>query len=59
MEMVALDLWNLAKVAIQGDEPVEIRCAIADFDVKDGLLRTNALVLDTSVMSITGRARSI
>jgi AsmA protein len=54
MEMVALDLWNLAKVAIQGDEPVEIRCAIADFDVKDGLLRANALVLDTSVMSITG-----
>ncbi len=54
MEMVALDLWNLAKVAIQGDEPVEIRCAIADFDVKDGLMRTNALVLDTSVMNITG-----
>jgi AsmA protein len=54
MEMVALDFWNLAKVVLRGDEPVEIRCAIADFDVKDGLMRTNALVLDTSVMSITG-----
>jgi uncharacterized protein involved in outer membrane biogenesis len=54
MEMVALDLWNLAKVAIQGDEPVEIRCAIADFDVKDGLMRTNAFVFDTTVMNITG-----
>jgi len=54
MEVVALDFWNLAKVVLRGDEPVEIRCAIADFDVKDGLLRANALVLDTSVMSITG-----
>ncbi len=54
MEMIALDLWNLAKVALRGDEPVEIRCAIADFDVKDGLMKANALVFDTTVMNITG-----
>ena len=54
MELIALDLWNLAKVALRGDEPVEIRCAIADFDVKDGLMKANALVFDTTVMNITG-----
>jgi len=54
MELVALDLWNLAKVVVRGDEPVEIRCAIADFDVKDGVMQTNAFVFDTSVVNITG-----
>ncbi|HVL35267.1 MAG TPA: AsmA family protein, partial [Burkholderiales bacterium] len=31
-----------------------IRCGIADFGVKDGLLRTNAFVFDTAVVNIEG-----
>jgi AsmA protein len=54
MELVALDLWKVAKLKLQGDEPVELRCAIADFTVKDGLATVNALVVDTSVVNIQG-----
>jgi AsmA protein len=54
MELVALDLWNAARVKLKGDEPVEIRCAIADFAVQDGLMRTNAFVFDTAVVNVQG-----
>ncbi|HET7670770.1 MAG TPA: AsmA family protein [Burkholderiales bacterium] len=54
MNLVALDLWGAAKAKLQGDEPVEIRCAIADFGVKDGLMKTNAFVFDTQVVNVGG-----
>ena len=54
MELAALDLFNAARVKLTGDEPIEIRCGIADFGVKDGLLRTNAFVFDTAVVNIEG-----
>ena len=55
MELAALDLWDVAKLAIQGDEPVRIRCAIADFAVKDGKMEANALVFDTEVVNVSGK----
>jgi len=54
MELVALDLWGAAKVKLEGDEPINIRCAIADFGVKDGLMKTNAFVFDTQVVNVEG-----
>jgi len=54
MELVALDLWGVARVKMEGDEPVGIRCAIADFGVKDGLMNTNAFVFDTDVVNVEG-----
>ena len=54
MNAVAIDLWGLAKTKLEGDENVEIRCAIADFGVKDGVMRTNAMVFDTSVVNVGG-----
>jgi len=33
---------------------VDIRCAIGDFAVKDGLMHTNAFVFDTTVVNIQG-----
>ncbi len=54
MELVALDLWDAARVKLRGDEPVDIRCAIADFGVKNGLMATNAFVFDTSVVLVEG-----
>jgi uncharacterized protein involved in outer membrane biogenesis len=33
---------------------VELRCAVADFDVREGTMRPNALLLDTTVTTITG-----
>ena len=54
MELVALDLWGAARVKMKGDQPVGIRCAIADFGVKDGLMNTNAFVFDTDVVNVEG-----
>jgi AsmA protein len=54
MELVALDLWGAAKVKLQGDEPIDIRCAIADFGVQKGIAHTNAFVFDTQVVNVEG-----
>ena len=54
MELVALDIWDVARLKLKGDEPIEIRCAIADFAVKDGLMQTNAFVFDTAVVNVQG-----
>ncbi|HEX7221194.1 MAG TPA: AsmA family protein [Burkholderiales bacterium] len=54
MELVALDLWNAARVKLKGDEQIDIRCAIADFGVKGGVMSTNALVFDTAVVNVQG-----
>lgn len=54
MELAALDLWGVAKTKLQGDEPVDIRCAIGDFAVKNGVMHANAFVFDTKVVNIQG-----
>jgi AsmA protein len=54
MELAALDLWDAARLKLKGDEPVKIRCAIADFGVKGGLMQANALVFDTDVVNVGG-----
>jgi uncharacterized protein involved in outer membrane biogenesis len=53
MEIVALDLWKIASLKLKGDQStVEIRCAIADMDVKDGMANINAMVIDTEVVNV-------
>ncbi|CAI08986.1 conserved hypothetical protein [Aromatoleum aromaticum EbN1] len=54
VEALGLHLWDMLQLKLTGDELVEIRCLIADFSVKDGLMETNALVLDTDIMRIVG-----
>ena len=54
MELAALDLWGVTKTKLKGDEPVDIRCAIGDFAVKDGVMHPNAFVFDTQVVNIQG-----
>jgi uncharacterized protein involved in outer membrane biogenesis len=54
MQLAALDLWGVTKTKLQGDQPVDIRCAIGDFAVKNGVMHTNALVFDTEVVNIHG-----
>jgi uncharacterized protein involved in outer membrane biogenesis len=55
MQAVAIDLWGIARVKLQGDKQVPIRCVIGDFGVKDGLMQTNALVFDTEVVNVGGQ----
>jgi AsmA protein len=55
MELVAMDIWGVARTKLAHDnKPVEIRCAIGDFAVKDGLMTTNAFVFDTQVVNVEG-----
>ncbi|MGQ0651861.1 MAG: AsmA family protein [Betaproteobacteria bacterium] len=54
MELVAIDVWGIAKTKLKGDEPIGIRCAIVDLNVEKGLARTNAFVFDTSIVNVDG-----
>lgn len=55
MELVALDLWDVARLKLSGDQTeVDVRCVIADFAVKGGVMQANALVFDTTVVNIGG-----
>src|SRR5207237_5323251 len=55
MELVAMDVWGVARVKLGGDKSaVDIRCAIGDFGVKNGMMTTNAFVFDTQVVNVEG-----
>jgi AsmA protein len=54
MEKAGLHLWEMLLLTVSGDKLVKLRCAVADFDVKQGVMRANALVFDTEVTTIVG-----
>jgi AsmA protein len=54
MEKAGLHLWEIMGLKITGDRLVKLRCAVADFDVKQGKMKVAALVLDTAVTTLIG-----
>lgn len=54
MEAAGLHLLEMLKIKLTGDEPIQLHCGIASFDVKKGVMRTDVLVLDTDVVRIDG-----
>jgi uncharacterized protein involved in outer membrane biogenesis len=54
IEAVGIDLWEMLKFKAKGDQPVQIRCGVADFGIKNGLMQTNILVLDTTDTNVIG-----
>jgi AsmA protein len=54
MEMAGLDLYEIFKFKMRGDQVIRIRCAVADFGVANGVMQANALVIDTEDTIITG-----
>ncbi|MDQ3267427.1 MAG: AsmA family protein, partial [Pseudomonadota bacterium] len=54
VEIIGLDLWEWLKFKVKGDQPTQIRCGVADFGVKNGVMVANALVLDTVDTNIGG-----
>ncbi|MCE9549837.1 MAG: AsmA family protein [Betaproteobacteria bacterium] len=54
VEIIGLDLWEWFRFKMKGDQPTKIRCGVADFSVKDGVMKANALVLDTVDTNIGG-----
>jgi AsmA protein len=54
MEKVGLHLWEILALNLTGDKQVKLRCAVADFNVKAGMMQTEALVFDTQVTTLLG-----
>lgn len=54
IELVGLDVAETVGFLVRGDQPVPIRCMLADFDVEAGQLAPRALVLDTTDTVVTG-----
>ncbi len=54
LEFMGLDGGEVIKFLLSGDRTVQLRCAAAAFDVKQGLMSSRAIVLDTSDTLITG-----
>jgi AsmA family protein len=57
LEFIGLDGGEAIKFFLRGDRNVELRCAAAAFGVKQGLMSSRAIVLDTSDTVINGRGQ--
>lgn len=54
LKLVGLDLGGYMWTRLSGDRNVPIRCAVASFDAKHGVLDTKALVFDTTDTNVLG-----
>ena len=54
LEFIGLDGGEVIKFLLRGDRNVELRCGAAAFDVKQGLMTSKVIVLDTSDTVING-----
>ena len=54
LEFLGLDGGEILKFLIRGDRNVSLRCAAVAFDVKQGLMDSKVIVLDTSDTVING-----
>ena len=57
LEFMGLDGGEVIKFLVRGDNTVQLRCAAAAFDVKQGLMSSRAIVLDTSDTVVTGQGQ--
>ena len=62
VEGIGLDVGEAVALLLTGDEEAEaemvpIQCLVARFDVQEGVMQTEALVLETSDSTITGGGR--
>lgn len=49
MEAVGLHLLEMLQLKLSGDRNIQIHCGVADFGVKNGIMRTNVFLLDTDI----------
>ena len=54
MERAGLHLWEMLELNVTGDKRVKLRCAVADFDVRNGDMKVGALIFDTEVTTLLG-----
>jgi len=54
MEKIGLHLWEILVLNVTGDKLVKLRCGVADFSVKNGVMQADALIVDTEVTTVFG-----
>jgi uncharacterized protein involved in outer membrane biogenesis len=54
MEKIGLHLWEILALKLTGDRRIKVRCGVVDFDVYQGVMKTDALIFDTEVTTIIG-----
>lgn len=54
LETAGLHLWEILQLKLTGDKVIKLNCAVADFNVKKGVLQTRTMLLDTEITTITG-----
>ena len=54
MELAGLDVAESLRFLFTGDRQIPLRCAFADFGVRDGLMSSRALAVDTTDTLIVG-----
>lgn len=54
MEMAGIDLAEIIKFKLGGDQQIPVRCAFADFAVDDGVMTARSLAFDTSDTILIG-----
>jgi uncharacterized protein involved in outer membrane biogenesis len=57
LEIAGLDAGEAVRFLVGGDRKVPIRCGVASFNAKSGVLTSDVLVLDTQDTKIGGEAR--
>ncbi|UXY15348.1 AsmA family protein [Chitiniphilus purpureus] len=57
MRLANLDVANTLGILLTGDEQIEIRCMVADFEARQGKLLARTLVLDTEKQVIRGEGQ--
>lgn len=55
MEKAGLHLWEIFRLTLTGDKQIKLRCAVANFDVKGGMMTSDTLLFDTEVTTLLGR----
>lgn len=56
VDAAGLDLGKAAPALLGKDQATQIRCAVGDFDVKAGQMKSNVFVFDTTASNIHGEA---
>lgn len=54
LELAGLDVFQSVGVFVSGDKPVPVNCILGHFDVKDGVLHSKAIVIDSDDTNIQG-----
>lgn len=55
MEEMGLHVLEILQLSLTGDKTVALRCGLADFSLKNGVMTARHLLLDTAVSSVAGQ----